>query len=45
MGFRRLVMPDADLDPSDGHGLAKGGSCELIGVRTIGEALDQLLAG
>ncbi len=41
MGFKRCVMPDANIDPSDRQ-LAK--DCELVGVRTIGEALDELLA-
>jgi DNA repair protein RadA/Sms len=38
MGFSRVVLPIANvdrLDPAD---------CELIGVRTVGEALDQLIA-
>jgi DNA repair protein RadA/Sms len=43
MGFRRLVMPDANLEPSETGGTA--GACELIGVRTVGEALDALLQG
>ncbi len=38
MGFRRLVLPEANIDPAD----AASGACELIGVRTIGEALDVL---
>ena len=41
MGFRRCVMPDANLNPAERHGIADG--CELIGVRTVGEALDALL--
>jgi DNA repair protein RadA/Sms len=41
MGFTRCVMPDANIDPSD-RTLAK--DCELVGVRTVGEALDELLA-
>jgi DNA repair protein RadA/Sms len=39
MGFTRIVMPAANLDPG-GDG---AGSAELIGVRTVGEALDQLI--
>ena len=38
LGFSRVVLPVANvdrLDPAD---------CELIGVRTVGEALDQLIA-
>ncbi len=41
MGFRRCLMPEANIDPADRGQLA--GECELIGVRTIGEALDALL--
>jgi DNA repair protein RadA/Sms len=40
MGFTRIVMPSANVDPSD-PALAEG--CELKGVRTVGEALDELL--
>jgi DNA repair protein RadA/Sms len=39
MGFTRVVMPLANIDP--GESLA--GGCELVGVRTVGEALDELL--
>jgi DNA repair protein RadA/Sms len=38
MGFTRLVMPSANVDP------AENGGCELVGVRTVGEALDALIA-
>src|SRR6187402_2162436 len=37
MGFTRIVMPAANAD-----GLQIAG-CDLIGVRTVGEALDQLM--
>jgi DNA repair protein RadA/Sms len=37
MGFERVVMPAANVD-----GLQQAG-CELVGVRTVGEALDQLI--
>jgi DNA repair protein RadA/Sms len=40
MGFRRCVMPDANIDPADKSGI---GDCRLVGVRTVAEALDQLL--
>jgi DNA repair protein RadA/Sms len=40
MGFRRCVMPEANIDPLD---RAAVGDCELVGVRTVGEALDQLI--
>src|SRR6266545_975851 len=54
MGFTRLIMPDANIDPawgpasagsaeSGGSSRATDGECELIGVRTVGEALDALL--
>src|SRR5438067_5807681 len=36
MGFTRCLMPEANIDPSDRQ-LAK--DCELVGVRTVGEAL------
>lgn len=39
MGFTRCVMPEANIDPSD---RSMGGGCDLVGVRTVGEALDQL---
>jgi DNA repair protein RadA/Sms len=42
MGFRRCIMPDANIDPADRGQLP--GDCELIGVRTVGDALDALLA-
>jgi DNA repair protein RadA/Sms len=41
MGFKRCIMPDANIDPSAGASL---GECELVGVRTVGEALDQRFA-
>jgi DNA repair protein RadA/Sms len=41
MGFTRCIMPEANIDPSDRQ-LAK--DCELVGVKTVGEALDELLA-
>lgn len=52
MGFTRIVMPAANVEapgagPSDGHtstGQAGEKGCELIGVRSLGEALDQLIA-
>jgi DNA repair protein RadA/Sms len=40
MGFKRCVMPEANIDPAD-RSLVK--DCELVGVRTVGEALDELL--
>jgi DNA repair protein RadA/Sms len=40
MGFRRCIMPVANIDPSDP---CQSGDCELVGVRTIAEALDAAL--
>ena len=42
MGFRRCVMPEANIEPAD-QPLA--GACELVPVRSVGEALDALLQG
>jgi len=39
MGFTRIVMPSANLDPDEGN----AGGAELVGVRTVGEALDALM--
>jgi len=50
MGFRRCVMPEANLDAAarlkayGSDGSAETPDCEQIGVRTVGEALDALLA-
>jgi DNA repair protein RadA/Sms len=41
MGFTRCIMPDANIDR--GARAATAG-CELVGVRTIGEALDAALS-
>ena len=38
LGFTRIVMPAANVDPDE----AVVGGCELVGVRTVAEALDQL---
>jgi DNA repair protein RadA/Sms len=55
MGFTRCIMPEANIDPAeraqlsaDGSthrapGDAKPAACELVGVRTLGEALDEAL--
>jgi DNA repair protein RadA/Sms len=40
MGFERCILPEANVDPSDRGALA---GCELVGVRSIGDALDHLL--
>lgn len=41
MGFKRCVMPAANVEPIGDD--STGSGCELVGVRTIGEALDYLL--
>jgi DNA repair protein RadA/Sms len=41
MGFGRCVLPDANLDVPELQSIR--GSCELVGVRTVAEALDELL--
>jgi DNA repair protein RadA/Sms len=41
MGFRRLVMPEMNIDPTD---RVIPGECELVGIRTVGEALDELFS-
>jgi DNA repair protein RadA/Sms len=49
MGFDRIVLPSANVDLADlgnGPGAPKPsgeGGCTLCGVRTVGEALDQLI--
>jgi DNA repair protein RadA/Sms len=40
MGFARLIVPEANVDPAE----AQDGRCEVIGVRSVGEALDALLS-
>src|SRR5262249_56357908 len=50
MGFRRCIMPEANLDPtarlkaSGSEGSAGDDDCEQIGVRTIVGALDAHLS-
>jgi DNA repair protein RadA/Sms len=41
MGFHRCIMPEANIDPSDRQ---HAGECALIGVRTVGEALDEVMS-
>jgi DNA repair protein RadA/Sms len=38
MGFDRCILPEANIDPKERQ------ACELIGVRTIGEALDAVFS-
>jgi DNA repair protein RadA/Sms len=40
MGFTRLILPSSNLDPGD-PGIAE---IELVGVKTVNEALDALIA-
>jgi DNA repair protein RadA/Sms len=42
MGFSRVVLPAGNLDPADQTAGEK--RCELVGVRTVSEALDELIA-
>jgi DNA repair protein RadA/Sms len=42
MGFHRCIMPEANIDPEERRSLES--SCELVGVRSAGEALDVLLS-
>ena len=42
MGFTRIVMPAANIEKGE-SGL-KSPDLELIGVRTVGEALDELIS-
>jgi DNA repair protein RadA/Sms len=50
MGFRRCIMPEANLDSSvrlkasGSDSSVDDSDCEQIGVRTVGEALDALLS-
>ncbi|HEV8345773.1 MAG TPA: DNA repair protein RadA [Vicinamibacterales bacterium] len=44
MGFRRCIMPEANVESRSEDSGPSGGDCELVGVRTVGEALDYLLA-
>ena len=41
MGFNRIVMPFVNVEPDSA---AQNEGCELVGVRTLGEALDHLIA-
>jgi DNA repair protein RadA/Sms len=43
MGFERCIMPEANIERTDRVG-SNPGDCELVGVRTVSEALDALLA-
>src|SRR6187455_3241208 len=43
MGFTRVVMPAANVERSSAESSVERHECELIGVRTVGEALDTLI--
>ena len=48
MGFTRVILPAANVDRSEASTFADSSGektdCQLIGVRTVGEALDELIA-
>jgi DNA repair protein RadA/Sms len=49
MGFTRVVMPTANVEPAEAPGTTQSRAAgeaptELVGVRTVGEALDALIA-
>jgi DNA repair protein RadA/Sms len=44
MGFSRVVLPAANVERASADALVEKHECDLIGVRTVGEALDQLIA-
>ncbi len=41
MGFTRIVMPEGNCGPADA---ANDPRCELVGVKSVSEALDELIA-
>jgi len=44
MGFRRCIMPEGNIiEPNARRTSSAEGECELVGVRTVGEALDAVL--
>ena len=43
MGFSRVVLPAANVERASADTLTERHECELIGVRTVGEALDTLI--
>jgi DNA repair protein RadA/Sms len=45
MGFRRCIMPEANIEPDARLQSSRStdGNCELVGVRTVGEALDAMI--
>jgi DNA repair protein RadA/Sms len=43
MGFTRLVLPESNCNPADA-GMSGEQRCELVGVKSVSEALDELIA-
>ena len=43
MGFSRVVLPAANVERASADALVENHECELVGVRTVGEALDTLI--
>ena len=42
MGFTRCLMPETNIDPADRS--AAESRCELVGLRTVGDALDEFFS-
>jgi DNA repair protein RadA/Sms len=42
MGFTRCLMPETNIDPADR--MAADSRCELIGLKTVGDALDEFFS-
>jgi DNA repair protein RadA/Sms len=42
MGFTRCLMPETNIDPADR--IAADSRCELVGLRTVAEALDEFFS-
>jgi DNA repair protein RadA/Sms len=42
MGFTRCLMPETNIDPADR--MAADSRCELVGLRTVAEALDEFFS-
>jgi DNA repair protein RadA/Sms len=42
MGFTRCLMPETNIDPADR--LAAESRCELVGLKTVGDALDEFFS-
>jgi DNA repair protein RadA/Sms len=44
MGFGRVVLPDTNCNPTDAALAAGEQRCELVGVKSVSEALEELIA-